>query len=373
MFSPASSYKCKCKSDSRAACGRRALVALTLALALLPDIVWGAQDEHIVSITDARKPDTNSDVVVLTLTNVERPAAEDTKSSLPDETGVQDARIDTCRSENTVALSLIALPPVDSELLPLFAAASRTGHHMFDLSRDLRARASSDGVDLASFAQKKLLPEFAAAYRGLLKRVAIMALPRIEGAAALARATITGKVSTYNPYRDGREEGGPETASGELYDPAAWTAAIKTDLRNRFGGVRYGKLYQPAYALVESGGKRLIVKINDVGPLRPGRVLDLNERSMRHFDPFLTRGLINDAKITLLPGEDWTPGPVGTAYALDFDGAEQPALVAQSGSIDPTPLHADTEMNRWSAPRERARFPNLGSDVLAEVRPSEGG
>ena len=270
MFSPASSYKCKCKSDSRPARGRRALVALTLALALLPDIVWGAQDEHIVSITDARKPDTNSDVVVLTLTNVERPAAEDTKSSLPDETGVQDARIDTCRSENTVALSLIALPPVDSELLPLFAAAPRAGHHMFDLFGDLPARASSDGVDLVSFAQKKLLPEFATAYRGLLKRVAIMGLPRIEGAAALARATITGKVSTYNPYRDGREEGGPETASGELYDPAAWTAAIKTDLRNRFGGVRYGKLYQPAFALVESGGKRLIVKINDVGPLQAG-------------------------------------------------------------------------------------------------------
>jgi rare lipoprotein A len=244
---------------------------------------------------------------------------------------------------------------------------------MFDLFGDLPARASVDGVDLVSFAQKKLLPEFATAYRGLLKRVAIMGLPRIEGAAALARATITGKVSTYNPYRDGREEGGPETASGELYDPAAWTAAIKTDLRNRFGGVRYGKLYQPAYALVESGGKRLIVKINDVGPLRPGRVLDLNERSMRHFDPFLTRGLISDAKVTLLPGEDWTPGPVGSAYALDFDGAARRAVVAQSGSIDPTALHTATEMNRWNAPRERARFPNLGSDVLAEVRPSEGG
>jgi rare lipoprotein A len=244
---------------------------------------------------------------------------------------------------------------------------------MFDLFRDLRARASSDGVDLVSFAQKKLLPEFATAYRGLLKRVAIMGLPRIEGAAALARATITGKVSTYNPYRDGREEGGPETASGELYDPAAWTAAIKTDLRNRFGGVRYGKLYQPTFALVESGGKRLIVKINDVGPLRPGRVLDLNERSMRHFDPLLTRGLINDARITLLPGEDWTPGPVGSAYALDFDGAERRALVAQSGSIDPTPLHTVMEMNRWNAPRERAPFPNLGSDVLAQARPSEGG
>jgi hypothetical protein len=95
---------------------------------------------------------------------------------------------------------------------------------------------------------------------------------------------------------------------------------------------------------VESCGKRLIVKINDVGPLRPGRVLDLNERSMRHFDPLLTRGLINDARITLLPGEDWTPGPVGSAYALDFDGAERRAPVAQFGSIDPTALHTDTKM-----------------------------
>jgi rare lipoprotein A len=304
------------------------LVALTLALALLPDIVWGAQDEPIVSITDAREPDTNSDILVLTLTN---------------ETGVQGARIDTCRSENTVALSLIALPPVDSKLLPPFAAAPRAGHHKFDLFGDLPASASTDGVDLVSFAQKKLLPDFSTAYRGLLKKVAIMGLARIERAAALAHATITGKVSTYNPYRDGWEEGGPETASGELYDPDAWTAAIKTDLRNRFGGVRYGKLYRPVFALVESGGKRLIVKINDVGPLRPGRVLDLNERSMRHFDPLLTRGLIQDARITLLPGEDWTPGPVGSAYALDFDGAERRALVAQFGSIGPTALYADSE------------------------------
>ena len=79
------------------------------------------------------------------------------------------------------------------------------------------------------------------------------------------------------------------TASGELYDPAAWTAAVQTDLREQFGGVRYGKLYQPTFALVESGEKQMIVKINDVGRLKPGRVLDLNERSMRYFDPFLSR------------------------------------------------------------------------------------
>ena len=35
-----------------------------------------------------------------------------------------------------------------------------------------------------------------------------------------------------------------------------------------------------------------IVKINDVGPLAPGRVIDLNERAMRFFDASLERGLL---------------------------------------------------------------------------------
>ena len=136
MFSPASSYKCKCKSGSRAACGRRALVALTLALALLPDIVWGAQDEHIVSITDARKPDTTSDVVVLTLTNVERPAAEDANHHCQTRPASRTLALTPAVVKIRSPCHPIALPPVDSELLPLFAAARRAGHHMFDLFGD---------------------------------------------------------------------------------------------------------------------------------------------------------------------------------------------------------------------------------------------
>ena len=109
-----------------------------------------------------------------------------------------------------------------------------------------------------------------------------------------------------------------QTASGELYDSAAWTAAIQIDLREQFRGVRYGKNYQPAYALVESGERKVIVKINDVGPLKPGRVIDLNERSMRYFDPTLQLGLISDVKVALLPGADWTPGPIGSELAVSF-------------------------------------------------------
>jgi rare lipoprotein A len=121
---------------------------------------------------------------------------------------------------------------------------------------------------------------------------------------------VSGVASTYNPFKPGWREGGPETASGERYDATAWTAAIKTTLRHKFGGVRYGKEYRPVYALVEGDDKQVIVKINDVGPLVPGRVIDLNERTMRYFDPSLQRGLIQAVKVTPLLGTDWTPGPV---------------------------------------------------------------
>ena len=123
-----------------------------------------------------------------------------------------------------------------------------------------------------------------------------------------SRATIIGAASMYNPLRPGYREGGARTASGERYDPSAWAAAIRTDLRETFGGVRQGK--QLRYALVERESKSAIVKINDVGPLKPGRIIDLDEQTMRYFDPTLRLGVISDVKVTLLPGDDWTPGPI---------------------------------------------------------------
>jgi rare lipoprotein A len=82
--------------------------------------------------------------------------------------------------------------------------------------------------------------------------------------------SIVGAASMYNPYRPGYREGGLETASGERYNPSAWAAAIQTDLREKFGGVRRGN--RTSYALVEGINKKVIVKINDVGPLKPGRI-----------------------------------------------------------------------------------------------------
>jgi rare lipoprotein A len=132
---------------------------------------------------------------------------------------------------------------------------------------------------------------------------------RTKSNASAASDAIVGIASEYNPFQPGYREGGPETASGERYDPSAWTAAIQTDLREKFGGVRYGKDYRPAYALVASAEKKVIVKINDVGPLEPGRVMDFNEQTMRYFDPTLQRGLIH-IKVTPLAGDGWSAGPI---------------------------------------------------------------
>ena len=125
---------------------------------------------------------------------------------------------------------------------------------------------------------------------------------------AVSGPAIVGAASMYNPFKPGWREGGPETASGERYDPDAWSAAIKTDLRDLFGGVKFRE--RPKFALVEAGGKKVVVKINDVGPLVPGRIIDFNERTMRHFDPSLELGVIQDVKVSPISGDDWTPGPV---------------------------------------------------------------
>jgi rare lipoprotein A len=123
-----------------------------------------------------------------------------------------------------------------------------------------------------------------------------------------AYGTIVGAASVYNPFRPGYREGGVETASGERYNPSAWAAAIQTDLREKFGGVRPGN--GTRYALVEGVNKKVIVKINDVGPLKPGRIIDFDEQTMRYFDPTMRLGLIRNIKVTPLSGDDWPPGPV---------------------------------------------------------------
>lgn len=145
-----------------------------------------------------------------------------------------------------------------------------------------------------------------AVHSGAVVDVTVHSIAAVDAASGDA---IVGAASTYNPFRPGRLEGGPNTASGERYDPSVWAAAIKTSLRQKFGGVQFGA--RPKYALVEAAGKKVIVKINDVGPLRPGRIIDLNERAMRYLDPSLELGVIYGVRVSPLAGDYWIPGPVG--------------------------------------------------------------
>jgi rare lipoprotein A len=332
-----------------------ALIAPLLAIAFLLAMVGDDLETSLSAAISSVQADSNVGSVVLSFTQARSSGARDSE--------------------------LVFLVDVDegSRACELSSAAVASHFDFAGIGDDretdfvsLRAHSgASAGADFANvgnspiyLAYKNALPKFATVYQSILKFAVMVGLPRIQEEASLSRATIIGTISTYNPYRDGKEEGGVRTASGELYDPSAWTAAIQTGLRNQFGGVRYGRLYQPAYALVASGEKRLIVKINAVGPLKPRRVLDLTARSMRYFDPFLTQGLIADVRITLLPGENWTPGPVGEAYAIDFAAArrQQPLVSANE----------DAELANVRDRLGRVTEPDMKADARVEVKLSGG-
>jgi rare lipoprotein A len=306
-----------------ARCGR-GVIAFIYCGVLLTSMVWPNGDEGlVVSIGPAGLSDLESDVVVVSIPNVEYPKKVGAEADSSGDAATPPGRTGTRPvAESTAELPRRASSAPGLALMPkpITLLAAQTLLRAMKIGR---AGARRNAMDPLAYGRRKLQPKFVAAYRSLLKLVAVMALPRIRQNAALTHATIVGTASIYNPYDvDEIDAGGVQTASGEPYEPTAWTAAIRTNLRERFGGVRYGKLYHPAYALVERGDKRVIVKINDIGPLRPDRVIDLNERSMRYFDPFLRRGLIPDVKVTLLPGEDWTPGPVGGEQLISFASAQ---------------------------------------------------
>ncbi len=342
MSPPASSSKPNRKSNGRPAQRGMLAVVFVLTLALFTGTVWSdtTDDLSVVSADVAQQIERDSDIAVLLIADAELSVRVVVEN--PDAASLALSEVAKCPLETTGTLSLIE-PPADAGDLVLFNVAPRATRSRLDAMGDMFASASDTSSNFVEYARRKMLPQFFSAYRSVFKLATLMGLPRTQDETTLARAMVVGAVSTYNPYRDGILEGGALTASGEPYDPAGWTAAIQVDLRNQFGGVRYGRFYLPTYALVESGDKQLIVKINDVGPLKPGRVLDLNEKSMRHFDPFLTRGLLSDVKITLLPGEDWTPGPVGSTYAIDLAPSERRVAPARVGSVKSTELEPEAD------------------------------
>jgi rare lipoprotein A len=184
-----------------------------------------------------------------------------------------------------------------------------------------------------------------------------VATPALSQPLAMSRGWMTSSAKIIIGIASFYDDPG-ETASGELYDPKAFTAAVQLDLRGEFGGIGFGKNYQPVYGIAEYGGKRAILKFNDVGPLKPGRVIDLSRAAMEHFDG-IERGLIPEFKVTILPPGDYQPGPI-----MDEPEMQQP-VVAERVTDEP----AETAVASY--PACRATEANLAAiDNVDIVEPA---
>jgi rare lipoprotein A len=224
-----------------------------------------------------------------------------------------------CAVMAVFACSYVSTPVVKANSITRGAAISQSW--LLRMARQHAASAERAAAEDAALERaRKGLPVKVVATTdspsGASAEISARGIGAVIARALSAGAAIKGVASTYNPFRPSdTTAGGKETASGERYDPKAWTAAIQTDLRDKFGGVRFGKDYRPVYALVATDDKQVIIKINDVGPLEPGRVIDLNEQTMRYFDPTLERGLIPHVTVTPLLGDGWLTGPLPTRSA----------------------------------------------------------
>ena len=139
-------------------------------------------------------------------------------------------------------------------------------------------------------------------------------------------AEVTGKASYYGPgfYGNTTSQGDPNFTS------QGYTAAIRQDLRKQFGAGTYGKSGLARVTNL-SNGKSIIVKVNDVGPLPTGRVVDLSEKSFRALSSggTLTEGLLNNVKVEYIgeykSGSKLGPvSPVTEIQVTPFVPTEQP-------------------------------------------------
>jgi hypothetical protein len=151
--------------------------------------------------------------------------------------------------------------------------------------------------------------------------VVVPAQVPVAGPSLVARAApIVGNMSVYDS-RLGGMNGSGILATGGQFDPASYAGALQLDLAKTFH-TGYGQK-ATGYALVEVNGRKLIIKVNDNGPLRPGRILDGTPATMNYlvsgadYDSTLHNNLLTNVKVTLLQGE-YTTGPV--------TGATTPAI-----------------------------------------------
>ena len=132
----------------------------------------------------------------------------------------------------------------------------------------------------------------------------------------------------------GQESAGNTTASGEKFDPNAYTAAHPT-------------LPIPSYVRVTNlaNGRQLVVRINDRGPFVAGRIIDLSSAAASRLNISDNTQVRVDA-ITVSPdGTLSGPGTVGTKVAIQsYDLPARPDLGGPSGMTSPAGEATDTAL-----------------------------
>jgi rare lipoprotein A len=118
----------------------------------------------------------------------------------------------------------------------------------------------------------------------------------------------TGLASWYGPELEGLP-----TASGEPYNPYAYTAAHKT-------------LPLGTQLIVNYGGRSVQVTVNDRGPYAGGRDLDLSQGAARYLG--LTRAGVDYVDYSVVGGGGYTYGGAGysgsnDSYSPSYSGAQQ--------------------------------------------------
>src|SRR6478609_1134905 len=138
---------------------------------------------------------------------------------------------------------------------------------LFALGGSISGLSAAEGSEMAvpeasAAAQDAALPRFVP----LHEPIAVAAEPALETVQPLPADDeegdqIAGGVASYY----GREFAGHRTASGDRFDPAAYTAAHRT--------LPFGSHVR----VTNAAGKSVVVTINDRGPFHGGRVIDLSQ------------------------------------------------------------------------------------------------
>ena len=123
-----------------------------------------------------------------------------------------------------------------------------------------------------------------------------------EAADPCIKASFRGDASTYNPYLPGWRTGGGTLATGGPYNPNSYDAALQLNLAKQYR-CGYGSR-AICHAVVQApNGRAMVVRINDNGPLVPGRIIDLNEKSMQYLSGGSmgrNSGIVKNVTVTLL-------------------------------------------------------------------------